>query len=266
MHAGPLGVGEPERQLHPRTDLVLLQELVRDPGGVAAREQLAPRDALVRRVERPGEAVLDAVHDPLGQVADVDELGEPLGRSRRDDLAAAAEPPRPVGEAAGRVVRADDQAGSDDQRALAEDALDLRLGESLQRSVVRGVGRQLVQRQRAELGGRARLGRAGREVGVDGDTRDEDVAARVAELLRRRAHVRRDVAGGVDDGVPAATREQGEVSLAVALQLLDLREELGVRLPAVEERQLVPAGERGLGGRPAEELGAADDQEPQWNL
>ena len=121
VHAGPLGVGEPERQLHPGPDLVLLQELVRDPGHVGAREQLAPGDALVRRVERPGEPLLDAVHDPVGQVADVDELGEPLGRSRREDLAAAGEPPRPVGEAAGRVVRPDDQAGPDDQRALAED-------------------------------------------------------------------------------------------------------------------------------------------------
>ena len=173
---------------------------------------------------------------------------------------------RPVGEAAGGIVRPNDQTRPDDQRALSEHALDLRLRERLQGAVVGGVGRELVERQVAEVGRRARLGRAGREVGVDGDARDEDVAAGVAQLLRRRTHVRRDVAGRVDDCVPRPPGEQREVALPVAVHLLDLREEVGVRLAAVEERQLVPAGERRLGRRPAEELRPAEDQDPQWNL
>src|SRR4029078_10582457 len=60
--------------------------------------------------------------------------------------------------------------------------------------------------------------------------------------------------------------EQLEVVLPVAVHLLDLREEAGVRPPAVEERQPRPAAERPLRDRPAEELRPAQDQDPQWNL
>ena len=40
------GSGDPERQLHPLADLVLLEELVGHPGHVRAGEQLPPGDAL----------------------------------------------------------------------------------------------------------------------------------------------------------------------------------------------------------------------------
>src|SRR5829696_4602840 len=36
VHPDPVGIREPEWQLHPRADLVLLQELVRDPRDVGA--------------------------------------------------------------------------------------------------------------------------------------------------------------------------------------------------------------------------------------
>jgi hypothetical protein len=45
------------------------------------------------------------------------------------------------------------------------------------------------------------------------------------------------------------------------VHLLDLREELGVRLAAVEGGHLVPASECGLDQRVAEELRAADQEQ-----
>jgi hypothetical protein len=50
-----------------------------------------------------------------------------------------------------------------------------------------------------------------------------------------------------------------EAALAIAVELLRLGEELRVRLAAVEERQLVPARERRLRDRSAEELRPAED-------
>ena len=49
--------------------------------------------------------------------------------------------------------------------------------------------------------------------------------------------------------------------LAVAAELLGLGEELGVRLAAVEEGDVVAAGERRFDGRAAEELRPAEHQE-----
>jgi hypothetical protein len=43
------------------------------------------------------------------------------------------------------------------------------------------------------------------------------------------------------------------------VKLLDLREELGVRLPAREGRDLVPARKRAFDGRAAEKLGSAEN-------
>jgi len=64
----------------------------------------------------------------------------------------------------------------------------------------------------------------------------------------------RQVAGDVDHGIPVAVAQRIEVAVAVAVKLLDLREELRVRLPAREGRDLVPARERAVDGRAAEEL------------
>ena len=43
-----------------------------------------------------------------------------LGAAGREHLAALGYPVRPVGEAVGRVVRADDQPGADDQRPAGQ--------------------------------------------------------------------------------------------------------------------------------------------------
>ena len=59
-----------------------------------------------------------------------------------------------------------------------------------------------------------------------------------------------------------AAAERVEVAVAVAVQVLGLREQARVRLAAVEERQLVAAAQRLLGGGAPEELGAAEEQEP----
>ena len=266
VHAGPLRVGEPERQLHPLADLVLLQELVRDPGDVRAGEQLAPRDALVRRVERPGETLLDAVDDPLGQVADVDELSEPIGRARGEDLAAAAEPARPVGEAAGRVVRADDQtrAGRSARARRTRARPPPRRAPSAARSSSSRARARRPAARRARPSGSTRSGRSRSRRRRRRSRRRRSGRRRAAAPPRRARPPGCSRTGRRPR--PSCAREQGEVALPVAVQLLDLREEVGVRLAAVEERQLVPAGERSLGGRPAEELRAAEDQEPQWNL
>jgi hypothetical protein len=45
------------------------------------------------------------------------------------------------------------------------------------------------------------------------------------------------------------------------VQVLDLRKELGVRLPAREDRHVVPAGECGVDGVPAEELRSAENEQ-----
>jgi hypothetical protein len=87
------------------------------------------------------------------------------------------------------------------------------------------------------------------------------VAHRFAQQLGRLPHDPRHEAARVDDGVPAAAAQRVQVPVPVAAQLLDLREELGVRHTPVEERHLVSAGERRLDDGAAEELRPAEDEE-----
>ena len=104
------------------------------------------------------------------------------------------------------------------------------------------------------------------EVGVDRDARDEEVAARVAQQLGGVPHDARHVAGGVDDCIPPPSVERLEAAVPVPTQSLGLREEVGVRLAACEERQLVPASQRGVRDRTPEEPRPSENQELQWNL
>jgi hypothetical protein len=69
----------------------------------------------------------------------------------------------------------------------------------------------------------------------------------------------RDVAGRVDDGVPAPAVECREVARPVAEQMIGLGEEVGVRLPAREDRRLVPAPERRPDDGAPEELRPAEN-------
>src|SRR5207247_779020 len=96
---------------------------------------------------------------------------------------------------------------------------------------------------------------------VDRGARDEQVMAdRALQELRRRAYDPWHVAGRVDHGVPLAALERAQVPVAVAAQLLGLREQLRVGLAAVEERHLVAASKRRLDRGTAEELGPAKDE------
>ena len=97
VHADPLGVAKPQRQLHPLADFVLGQKRVgtqvKDaslPDTSRAASSTSPhgRPGWVR-VEGPGHAALGEVEQPARQIADVHELDLALGRRRREYFAAA---------------------------------------------------------------------------------------------------------------------------------------------------------------------------------
>lgn len=74
----------------------------------------------MRRVEDPGNVALAQVDDPLAEIPHIDELRLPFARSRGERLTSARETAGPVCEAAGRIMRTDDQARPDDERPLVE--------------------------------------------------------------------------------------------------------------------------------------------------
>ena len=221
-------------------------------------EQLLERDRVAGRVVEAVELLLGRRDDPVGEVANVDELHRLVGRGRREHAATLGDASRPVREAVRRIVRADDQPRPDDERALAEGVHDDLLARRLQRAVVLDVLRVAV----VELRHRCALDRRRAQVGVGGDARDVDVATDAArESLDRAAHDAREEGGDVEHGVPLAAFERRQVERPVAADLLGLREELRVRLAAVEEGQLVAARERRLDERATEEACAAEDEE-----
>ena len=69
--------------------------------------------------------------------------------------------------------------------------------------------------------------------------------------------------GDVDDRIEVPSPKLCEIAVAVADDPLQLGKELRVRQAPVEERRLVPALERRLDDVPAEEPGAAEDEELQ---
>jgi hypothetical protein len=85
--------------------------------------------------------------------------------------------------------------------------------------------------------------------------------AHVAESVDGRPDDSGHIPGHVDDGVKAATNERSEVAIAIAAQLLELRKELGPRLAAVEERDIMAARERRSDDVAAEEDRATEDQD-----
>ena len=214
------------------------------------------------RVERAGDPALAELEQPGAEVAHVDELHLAALPPRREHLAAAGDPARPVGEAAGRVVRADDQAGADAGAAAGEDLGHDLLAERLEAAVavtLEALVRGVVEADQRRLV----LARGLAEVAVDRDARDEGVVPdAVGEQLGRLAHDARQVARGIDHDVPVAALERREVAVAVAAQLLDVGKELRVGLAAVEQRHLVPARERLVDDRATEELRPAEDQHP----
>ena len=114
---------DPERQLHPLADAVLEQELV----GTQTKRASPPATSrhvssssphatpAVRRVERPAVRVS---HEPTIQSPRSRTSINCTCRSGgagREHVAAARDPVRPVREAAGRIVRPDDQARAHDR-------------------------------------------------------------------------------------------------------------------------------------------------------
>ena len=159
---GALGVGlphcvaalpgrHPQRQLGPRLDLVVEQELVVDPGepGVAAGGLDAVGRASWPIVVLPVGAVAlkvpavprsTAVEHERRQVAGVDQLHRYVGVARGEHLAAARDPAQPPGQPADVLVRAEDQPGPRDRRPVAEDLGHRALAAGLQHAVVAVVG------------------------------------------------------------------------------------------------------------------------------
>jgi len=74
-------------------------------------------------------------------------------------------------------------------------------------------------------------------------------------------HLLRSVAGRIDDCVEAAAAKRSEVPVAIAAQLFELREKVRVAMAAVEENDVMAAGERSFDNVPTEEEGAAEDQD-----
>jgi len=71
----------------------------------------------------------------------------------------------------------------------------------------------------------------------------------------------RSVPGWIDDCLEAAAAKRNEVPVAIAAQLFDVREKMRVVLAAVEENDIMAAGERSFDNVPTEEEGAAEDQD-----
>jgi hypothetical protein len=268
-HACVVGSRQPERQLRPRLHTGVEDVLLLRPEDVGVRadrrahavEELGERQPLCGAggVEDAARALEREPYEPRGEVARVDELHRRTGIAGPEHVAACSDPPRPVREPVGRVVRPDDQPGADARAAIAVCLVDDALARGLQSAValedILGVGV-------IELRDRRRLGDRAAEVPVDGDARDEDVSPDgIAQQLCRLPHDARHVAARVDHAVPCAPGERTEIAVAVSLQVLDLREELGVRLPACEDRHLVPARERRVDRLAAEELRASEDEQ-----
>jgi hypothetical protein len=83
----------------------------------------------------------------------------------------------------------------------------------------------------------------------------------VAQHVVHRLNLLRSVAGWIDDCLEAAAAKRSEVPVAIAAQLFELREKVRVALAAVEENDVMAAGERGFDNVPTEEEGAAKDQD-----
>ena len=166
------------------------------------------------RVEGPADVAFAEFDDPLREIPHVDGLSLPLGRRRGEDLASACEAVRPVREAAGRIVRADDQPGANDESAFAQFLQHNRLAQRLEWPVA--VVRDLAVREVTERRQRTVLVDRPAEVGVDGDSRDEAVATRVSQCLGGGAHDLGQVAARVDHGVPRSPGQRAEIACAIA--------------------------------------------------
>jgi hypothetical protein len=255
--------GRPERQLRPRLHAGIEDDLLVDPDeasaaadrGRDALEELTERHRLsrARRVVDPARPLLGDADEPEAEIARVDQLHRLRRRSGREDVASLGQAARPVGEAVGRIMGADDQSRAYDRGPVVEDGPDDALCSDLEAAVLLEVELLRLRLGRVDHG-RVLGDRPGR-IRVDRDRRDE---REVADLVCEQLGVAPDVARQmrrieVDGGVPGASTQGVEVAGEVAAHLLRFGVEVGVRPAAVEERHLVPGRERGVDDGAAEE-------------
>jgi hypothetical protein len=170
-------------------------------------------------------------------------------------------------ETIGVVAVTDDQTRPHDGDPARHHLFGLLLATSLQRAViltdeprVRGRLRFLLVRHLDQFAvlvdrflGHLRVHGAGRHEHVEPDV--------VLQHRQRILDELRHVAVGVDHGVEFAPFERRDVGHPIALQLLEIREQPGIRLAAVEERDGMPIGHEFLDDRRAEEVGATEHQD-----
>jgi hypothetical protein len=204
---------------------------------------------------------LERAHDPGSQVANVDHLDGIRWRAGRHHLITCGETNRPVREAIGGVTGSDDEAGPNHGDLPRHLFFRGAFARGLQRTI--GPLVDLLDRRVRELADRAALVDARlRRLVVDRDGRDEDVLLCVVKNRGRFGDLAREIAGRVDDDVPGSSLERVELArLPIAVELLDVRKELRVRLATIEERQRVPTRLRDLHDLGAEERGSAEDED-----
>jgi hypothetical protein len=201
---------------------------------------------------------VEAVEQERRDVTGVDDLGQ-VGRvAGHEHPPAARDPPRPVGEPVGRVMRPADEPGPADQRPGAVDLPDDRLAQRLVRAVVL----REVRAVRLERGHRRvlKLRLGGGLAGVDGHGGDEDVpAGAVLESVGGQPGRLGRVAGDVDHRVELAAVKRRQVRGPVADDRLHAGKQPAVGDAPVEHGDGVTAPERGFDDGAARETGAAQN-------
>ena len=173
----------------------------------SGREHGVQRDGRSGRVEDTGRAVLRTAHQPLREVADVDQLHLRVRHVGDEHLVVRAgrmgETQRPVAGAVGGVLRAGQQTGPGDQVRFREGLCDKAFAGHLARTVL--LGRPVVTVPRLEQGGTfVSADGLGTDLLVDIDGGDEQPSiGTAAERVQRCADMQR-VAGHIDHRVELA--------------------------------------------------------------
>src|SRR5262249_7820623 len=126
---------------------------------------------------------LRGAHDPFGEIAYIDELDRVIWCPRRQHLASASKPRRPVGEATCRVLWPDDQPRPANESAVADAPLARDLGGTI-RLVAAALG---LRCERRAQGGCVRPLRRRVVVGINTHRGDEGPMRRLLFERRNRA-------------------------------------------------------------------------------
>ena len=242
-----------QREVPPPTGGVRVEPGLVDPGELRGAAHRAVHlvehraEGRVRGADRvvdPHGLRLDGAHQPVVEVAHVDELHPVVARAGRDHLAAARHALRPVDDAVRRVARSRDHPGPHDQRPPGHRRLRRLLGERLERPVGRLVDLLDVLRRdpgRERQDRRALVDRILAEA-IDRDGGDEDVVPDVVvQHLCGVAHQRGTLRPGVDDGVPVAPLQEVELGDSIAEDRLHVGEDaLGAVLPRLKSVTTCP--------------------------